>query len=443
MPTVDVDTLIIGAGLTGLSAALHLGDGYAVVERAGHVGGLAHTHVEQGHHFDITGHWLHLRTAEVRALVDRLLGDEMVARDRRARVYSHGGYTRYPFQANTFGLPPKVAAECVMGFVRARCWDRLSAEPAPPLPPPRTFADFILQRLGDGIARHFMFPYNQKIWTVHPTELDASWCDRFVPVPSLEDVILGALGQAEQRLGYNAQFAYPRRGGIARLPQALRAELRGPVELNRAISGIDLEQRIATTGEGVAYRFRHLVSSAPLNRLLAMLRSLPDLVRDAAPHLRHTAVTYFDVAARGANPDQPHWSYVPEPDKPFYRVGSFTAVEPAMSPPDTRSFYVEISHQGEALPLADAEQRVVEQLCQMGLIGSPSDVLFVRRRTIPVAYVLEGADVAPARRTILEYLRQQRVISTGRYGAWTYAAMEDAIVDGMNAAKQIAQWRAS
>lgn len=442
MQIIDVDTLIIGAGLTGLSSALHLGAGYTVVEQADHVGGLAHTWVEQGHHFDLTGHWLHLRTPEVKALVGRLLGDAMQPRDRRARVYTHGGYTQYPFQSNTFGLPAEVAAECVLGFLRARCWDRLSTEVPPPLAAPRTFADFIRQRLGDGIARHFMFPYNQKIWTVHPAELDASWCDRFVPVPSIEDVILGAFGQSEQRLGYNVQFVYPRSGGIARLPQALRSELTGPVELNCAVSAIDLDQRIASCSNGVGYRFKQLVNSVPLNRLLALLRPLPDAIAGAAAHLRHTTITYFDVAARGANPEQPHWSYVPEPDKPFYRVGSFTAVEPAMSPPDTRTFYVEISHQGETLGLANAEQRVVEQLCQMNLIDAPTDVLFVKRRTIPVAYVLEGADVAPARRSILDFLLDRRLISTGRYGAWTYAAMEDAIVDGINAARTIAQWRA-
>jgi protoporphyrinogen oxidase len=442
MSTHGVDTLILGAGLAGLSTALHLGDGYCVLEREAHVGGKAHTLVEDGHHFDVTGHWLHLRTPEVQALVGRLLGDAMVPRARRARVYSHGVYTHYPYQANTFGLPPEVAAECVGGFVRARCHDRLSATAPAALPPPATFADFILQRLGQGIADHFMFPYNQKLWTVHPRELDASWCSRFVPVPSLDDVILGAFGQSPQALGYNVHFLYPRQGGIARLPQALRGALDGPVELGAPVVALDLDARQARTADGRAFAFKHLVTTAPLNQLLALIRSVPDEVRLAATHLRHTTITYFDVAARGANPEQPHWVYVPEPRFPFYRIGSFTAVEPGMSPPDTRTFYVEISHQGAQLDLADAEARVVAQLCEMRLIDRPDDVLFVRRRTIDVAYVLEGADVAPARRTILDWLRARRVLSTGRYGGWVYAAMEDAILDGMAAARQVQEWRA-
>ena len=186
--------------------------------------------------------------------------------------------------------------------------------------------------------------------------------------------------------------------------------------------------------------------NAPETDTTARRRSyedLPDPLRELAGLLRHTTITYFDVAARGANPDQPHWSYVPDPALPFYRIGSFTAVEASMSPPDTRTFYVEISHQGPQLPLQDVETKLVQQLVEMKLIDRAEDVLFVKRRTIPVAYVLPGAEVEPARLALLAHLREQRVISTGRYGAWVYAAMEDAIWDGMEAARQVQDWRRS
>jgi len=441
METREIDTLVLGAGLTGLSCALHLERDYLVLEREDHVGGLTHTNQVEGHSFDITGHWLHLRKPRIKTLVADLLGSELAIRQRRARVFSHGVYTPYPYQANTHGLPPEVAAECLMGFVKARCWDRLSEEAPPPQATPETFADFILQRMGEGIAKHFMFPYNEKLWTVHPREMDASWCERFVPVPSLEDVIMGAFGQSPQGLGYNVHFLYPRAGGIARLPQAMAERLSAPVELGVAATALDLERHVVETSDGRAIHYRHLVSSAPLNQLLQMAKQLPDEIRDAAQHLTHTTLTYFDVAARGANPDQPHWSYVPEADKPFYRVGSFSAVEPGMAPPKERNFYVEYSHQGAELPLANAEDEVVDQLCRMRLIDEPEDILFIRRRTIQVAYVLMGAAVEPARRSVLDFLDSKGVISTGRYGAWVYAAMEDALFDGIKAAKEIAHRR--
>lgn len=442
MDAQKIDTLILGAGLTGLSTAYHLGDDFLVLEKEDYVGGLAHTFVDQGFHFDITGHWLHLRTPEVKALVAKILPDDMASHARQARVYSHGDYTLYPYQANTFGLPPEVASECLLGFLQARCWDRLNEQAPEALPPAKTFADFILQRLGPGIAKHFMFPYNKKLWTVHPEELDASWCDRFVPVPSIEDVVLGALGQSPQRLGYNTEFLYPKSGGIGRVPQALYSHLdRDQVKLGQAASSLDLQSRCLTSSDGTRFTFKHLVSTLPLNRLLQICSDLPQEIQSAASHLRHTTLTYFDVAAKGANPDQPHWSYVPEEDFPSYRIGSFSAVEPSMAPADQRNFYVEFSHQGPDLQLRNPEDKVVEQLCQMRLLNSPDDVIFMRRRTIPVAYVLPGADVEPARLACLEFLQKNNILSTGRYGAWVYAAMEDALVDGMQAAKTVTGWR--
>ena len=35
-------------------------------------------------------------------------------------IWSHGVYTRYPFQANMHGLPPQVAYDCLMGFLEAQ-----------------------------------------------------------------------------------------------------------------------------------------------------------------------------------------------------------------------------------------------------------------------------------------------------------------------------------
>ena len=59
-------TIIIGAGLTGLSCAYHLGDGYLLVEKESEPGGIVRTQVRQNSFLcDGTGHWLHLRHREM------------------------------------------------------------------------------------------------------------------------------------------------------------------------------------------------------------------------------------------------------------------------------------------------------------------------------------------------------------------------------------------
>jgi len=58
---------ILGAGLTGMSAAHHLGGDYEIHERLGHPGGHAITREREGFRFDRTGHLLHLRDPNIRA----------------------------------------------------------------------------------------------------------------------------------------------------------------------------------------------------------------------------------------------------------------------------------------------------------------------------------------------------------------------------------------
>src|SRR2546428_2617796 len=109
--------VIIGAGLAGLSTALHLADReHIVLEREPEAGGLCRSRRVGEFVFDYTGHLLHLRDPEIVGLVDRLLPGAFEQIERRAAIRSHGKLLPYPFQANTYGLPPEVVFECVHGF---------------------------------------------------------------------------------------------------------------------------------------------------------------------------------------------------------------------------------------------------------------------------------------------------------------------------------------
>src|SRR5207247_6756824 len=166
--------------------------------------------------FDYTGHLLHLRDPRVIALVEELLGGELAVHERRAAIHMEGRLTPYPFQANTYGLPPRIVFDCVYGFVRAL------AEPGGPTADPEiSFRDWTLRTFGEGIARHFMFPYNEKMWLRDLDRITADWVSWPVPRPSLEEVLQGALGIVNQGMGYNPTFRYPSKGGIRILPDRL------------------------------------------------------------------------------------------------------------------------------------------------------------------------------------------------------------------------------
>jgi protoporphyrinogen oxidase len=423
----DRRVVILGAGLTGLSTALHLPGALVLAERDGRVGGKATSHRRDGFTFDVTGHWLHLARASSRALVEGLFAPgDLVEIERRTGVYTHGAMLAYPFQANLFGLPLPVVHECLVGLFEAH-------RRSDPEPSESSLQEFAERRFGAGIARHFFVPYNTKLWGVAPDRMSSSWVTRYIPVPEPSQILAGAIGLVQQGLGYNARFLYPRKGGIDALPEAMRArlELRDDAELvlGAALERVDPRGRTVTVG-GRTIGYRRLVSTIPLPQLVARIDGVPAEIRDAAAALRSVRWRWLDVATRTPAPIPEHWIYVPEPEVPFFRVGIYSNAAPATAPPGCSGLYVELADR-EHPPDVPA---ILAALAQMRAITSPDDVLFTELREIEHAYVVFDEAHAAATAAIHGWLATLGIRSCGRYGAWVYSSMEDALLDGMEAA---------
>ncbi|MDY0059512.1 MAG: FAD-dependent oxidoreductase [Myxococcota bacterium] len=432
MAEVVVPTLILGAGLAGLACARGLGQDYRILEQEARVGGLAVTDHHDGFFFDRAGHWLHLRDDRTRTLVEELLGGDQLSVERQARIYSQGVLTRYPFQANTHGLPPETVRDCLIGFVEA--WERRRKGAGRPA----NFEEFIHHHLGWGIARHFMVPYNRKLWGVPLRELDSSWCGRFVPRPSLEEVLGGAAGCPVEGLGYNARFVYPRVGGIGVLAERLAASLTVPVELSCAATAIDPHRREVTTSTGERIPYETLVSSLPLPTLIRLLTSAPDEVRDAALRLRASTVVCVNLGVRGPALYGVHWVYVPEPEFPFYRVGSYSNAVPGLAPEGCSSLYVETSFPPGEAPHDEARllAEVQAGLLRMGALTPENEPCAVQVQVLRDAYVLFDGARDRAVSLLGDFLRKTAGIHTiGRYGRWIYNSMEDSLLDGLETAR--------
>lgn len=438
-----IDTLIIGAGLTGLSCAIHLQNDYLLLEKECEPGGVVRTTVTETRYgpfyCDGTGHWLHLRNPAMRALVEQLLPGELVEHERNAVISLHGVFTPYPFQANTYGLPREIVLDCLLGLLKAKHPEDFG------LPAwagrPANFRESVERLFGEGICRHFMVPYNEKLLGVSLQEISPEYADRFIPQPSLEDVIKGALGFSREALGYNARFVYPREGGIGALPRALADALPIPPRYQTSVAKIDSAAKTATLTTGETIAFDHLVNTMPLPRLLEMLAPLPVPVQEAFSRLRATTVHYYDIGVRGkgAAASAHHWTYFPETDYIFYRVGSYSAVHASCTPAGCRSYYVEMSGGIEELRKnPDAlQERVLADLRKAEILAEDDEILFTHLRQIPFAYVIFDEHYVQSRDTILAYLAESNIQTAGRWGGWNYGGMEDAMIEGKQAALAI------
>jgi protoporphyrinogen oxidase len=430
--------IILGGGLTGISTAAHLRSPWVLFERESRLGGHARTDEHDGFRFDKTGHWLHLRDEGVKRMVEEILPGQMTPIARRARIFSHGVLTRFPFQANLHGLPPEVVKECLLGVIEAKIANAAgNGAPGAATAEPKNFEEYCLRHFGAGISKHFMVPYNEKLWGVPPREITAAWCSRFVPLPNVEQIVAGAVGAGPPEMGYNVSFLYPKAGGIETFTRALQTRMRtdhGRVQLGTDPERIDWRRREVVVG-GERQPYRALVASIPLPELLRRMPDLPSEIETAAARLRCTTLRYLNIGSRAKPPADWHWIYVPETKYPFYRVNVFSSAMPTMAPTGGASICVEMSDRG---PIGEGTLRdTVAALVAAGALASPEDVVFADRKEIQYAYVVFDDHYYAATRAIFSFLEANDIYPRGRYGAWTYNAMEDCVIAGREVAALI------
>ncbi|SLM46403.1 putative Amine oxidase [Nitrospira japonica] len=430
--------VIVGAGLAGLSTAYHLsGLPYRIYEREQDVGGLCRSYRKDGFTFDYTGHLLHFRQAEIKALVERLLAGRLQQHGRKSFIYSHQTYTEYPFQVNTFGLPPEVIRECLMGFIAT-----LTQPVASIAPKDRSFKQWILDNLGDGMAKHFMVPFNEKLWQVSLDELTSDWVSWLVPKPELKDVINGALGIKDKAFGYNPSFLYPANDGIRVLPESFLSGI-DQVERDCELIEVDTKRRRALfhdrrRGESRTEHYESLVSTIPVPELVRRCPDFPQRLKEAAAGLRWVSVYNVNLGVSREQVSDKHWIYFPESGYPFYRVGFPMSFSPSLGRSGCSSMYVEISHR-------PAEQRAPEQLIeqarsgleQAGILRPDDDLVVADVKDLRYAYVYFDRHRAKAIPAILAELERRGIHSIGRYGRWEHTSMEDAIGQGKRLAEQL------
>jgi protoporphyrinogen oxidase len=425
--------LIIGAGLAGLSTAFHLDSlPYKIFEKEKEVGGLCRSYHLDGFTFDFTGHLLHFRQTEIRTLIERLLAGRLAQHIRRSSIYSHGRYTEYPFQVNTFGLPPEVIRECLLGFIAT-----LTRLPSPPVASEdRSFREWILENLGEGMAKHFMIPFNEKLWQVPLDELTSDWVSWLVPKPELKDVINGALGIKDKAFGYNPTFLYPVRGGIEALPRALSAAL-SQIECGCQLIEIDTAKRQALFQDGRIEQYERLVSTIPIPELVRRCTDFPPALKDAAADLRCVSVYNINLGVSREHISDKHWIYFPEPDYPFYRAGFPMNFSPSLGRPGCSSVYVEVPHQpNQTVPRATLLRQVRDGMERAGILSRHDEIVVADVRDIRYAYVLFDKHRARVLPGLLSELERRGIYSIGRYGRWEHTSMEDAISQGKKLAER-------
>jgi protoporphyrinogen oxidase len=420
--------VIIGAGLSGLSAAYHMGSSYKVLEKEGEVGGLCRSVAMRGYTFDLAPHIFFSGSQYVNGLVNELLNGDLIKQRRRAYIYLRGTYVEYPFEVNLHGLPQEVIDECIEG-ARHR-----------PEIQPRNFMEWIKSTMGKGVAKHYMIPYNEKIWKYPLEEMNTDWIAGRVPSPSVEEMVKGAQGKVDRDYGPNAYFKYPKLGGTGAIPNAFAKRVKD-ISLHSKVFEISpggkyLDVLYTRNGEPKRLEADGVLSSAPLPELVKMIKSAPEEVIKASERLVYNSLICLNIGVDREAISDKHWLYFPEKEYIFNRISFPMNLSPETTPKCRNSIVVEVTYRGTKPDPNETKQRVREGLIKAEILREEDKLEVFDALDFKYAYVIYDTQHRRNVNLIQSYLKSIRVSSMGRYGEWEYLNMDKAILSGMRAAEE-------
>ena len=425
--------VIVGAGPVGLGAAYRLQElghpDWTIYERNAHVGGLASSHTDEaGFTYDIGGHVMFSHYEYFDRLVDRMLGDDHTRLQRESWIRMHGRWIPYPLQNNIRHLPGDVLLECLNGLIDARALDPAAAD---------SFAEWVEAVFGAGIARHFMRPYNFKVWA-HPLEMmSKGWIAERVSVVDLKRVLANVIeGRDELSWGPNNTFKYPLYGGTGGLYERFVPYVRDHLTLRREVVEVHPAERRIRFADGGEDRYDALISAVPIPRLLRMLRPVPAGLVEAARGLHHSHGLVVGVGVARPCTTTKCWTYFPESNCPFYRVTFLSNYSPNIAPPDHTLLLTETSYSDhKPVDRATIVDQVVDGLLATGLLAAEDRERIVATHTFDVEHFYPVPTLTRDRALaeIQPFLMANGIRSRGRFGAWQYeiSNMDHSVMQGV------------
>ena len=415
------ELLIIGAGPAGLSLAYHYPGSKRILERSDEPGGLCRSIEFGGGVFDLGGHSFHTPHAEVGEFVERLMHGNWGVQKRDAKIWFDGEIIPYPFQSNFGKLRDRaIAGEC-------------AAPPEPRTTPPANFEDWILARFGEGVARHFMLPYNRKLWARDLKRMSCDWVGERVASSGKEEA------DKRKPLHSGSMVGYPAEGGFGAIFETMASGC-GPIEYGCGIVRIDPARRVAESGDGRGWPWGQLASTMPLPLLLRSVEGTPPELQEKADELESVALRVMMILVADPLPGAPQRVYVSDPAVPPHKIAFNHTSSPALRQRPVHAIMCEISHSSEKPlpPDCELERATLDWLRAAGLVPRHAGVAGIRHVDVAYGYPV----YTPARAAIVAeskcWLREHRIETLGRFGAWDYANSDECIRQGMAAARRLA-----
>lgn len=279
--------LILGAGVTGLSAAYHLTrqDNYqvTVLEKADRVGGLASSFKLGPAIFDFGPHAFHSQQPYIIDFFQKVMDGDYNEIEKDVAIKFQGEF--YPYPLNPVQalrrMPLSVSMRCGISYF----WNLLTNFKS--MESLKTSEEFFVRNFGWELYRIFFEKYTEKVWGIHPRDLSAKFIKNRLPSANLLRIFWSSLTGRDIRIRkahevpLKLRIFYPKEGSI-QFPDALRQgteQKGGQVLLSREVTGIEI-----SNGRAIAVRLNDKEGEHRLEcDILISTIPLPELIQKFIP----------------------------------------------------------------------------------------------------------------------------------------------------------------